>query len=529
MPLYDQFGKPLAPTPNRVVRQPKPSAAYYSAVYHSRMRSRRPFHVADASSSMGRGVREILVSMARDLMINVGEVRAIIQGLTRYSIGDGLVVSSACVDEGCANEYTDYFADWSENVDVFSGASFRVVQKIVSQSFLVDGDIGVAFVEDMNGDPKLQLFESHRIETPNRLEGKSGKSDGRVVIDGVEFDRAANRVAYWVREVRPRDVFEAEDVKHRRIPVENFMLVFDPERAGQARGVSAIAHGITDGQDLAEVLASIKMGVKIREGVAMVVYNESGVASPEDDPSLTFRSEDLPVGLGQRNPVGGDNDTPINFDLIAPGAIPRLKENERIADLQTNRPGEAAHMFLDMLVGRISAGVGLPFELLFTPRRSVTGPQVRALNVKSQICFDSHARLIETQLCKPVWRLVIGDAIQKGILMQSEGWDKVKFRRPPKFSIDAGRDSLASLSELKAGTTTMEADAASRGEDWQSIQDQRAREADRLLEQAKGLADKHGVELDVALGMLTDVTDAIKSLQSRVGESGRTALNTEGK
>ena len=512
MPLYDHNGNAIKPKV-APMRPRGPSAAYYSSAFHSRLRARRPFHVADWISSSARGVREILISQARDLHINLGEIRNILNSMARFSIGDGLKPRSKCMNEECAKEYDEYFNNWSKQCDVFSRGSFNQIQKLVSISMDRDGDIGVAWVEDSWGQPKLQLFESHRIETPGKYE------DGKVkkIIDGVEFDKVGNIINYWVRELRPKEVFAAEDLKYRAIQADSFMLIFEPERAAQYRGISSLAHGLNDGMDIAELISFAKAGVKIREGIGLLITNESGVASPEDDPSYTFRGEDIPTNFQSRF---DEDDTPLNFDVLAPGYVPRLKMNERVADLNTSRPGESFFNMIDFLINRIASGMGIPIEMIYPSKfHNPTGPAMRAIMTRAQATFDARANLIENKLCNPVWNWVIGDAINKGILRQTGDWQEVIWRRPPKFTIDAGRDSLASLAELKAGTETLEQDAADRGEDWKEINDQRLIEAQALLDNAESLKQKYGIELDVALGILTDVDSAITSLKGRLGGS----------
>lgn len=506
---YDKKYGSKVDAPRRIA---SPSAAYYSSVFHSRLRARRPFHVADWLSSSARGVREILISQARDVAINLGEVKTIVTAMSRFSIGSGLEPKSKCEHDECAREYDEYFADWSKDCDVFSRASFNQVQMLVSETIDIDGDIGVAWVQDAMGKSKLQLFESHRIETPGEYE--DGKK--KIIIDGVEFNKVGDIIAYWVREIRPKAVFNAEYTKHRMIPAENFKLVFAPSRAVQFRGISSLAHGLNDAMDIAELLAASKVGLKIREGIGMIITNESGVASPEEDPSYTFRAEDIPTNFETR--WSSDSDNPVNFDVMAPGYVPRLKMNEKIQDLNSDRPGEVFNTFVDRLIGRICSGIGIPFDLLFPNRNhNPTGPAMRAIMTRAQATFDCRSNLLENKLCQPVWNWVIGDGINKGVLRQAHNWDKVVWRRPPKFTIDAGRDSLASLSELKGGLQTLQDDAAGRGLDWSEIMDQRLVEGERMLTNAQILSKKFNVDIPTSLGILSDIDNATTQLKSRIG------------
>lgn len=499
--LYDHRG-------NKIVRRrmspSKPqrfASGYYEAVNLSRARSHEYYWgTADWRQTASKGVRDVLMSMARHLSSNSGEVRGLLKAMTYFSVGTGLQHQSLIADEGLANEYNDYFAEWSENAEFGSGKSFAEVQQLCSLAVDRDGDIGVAFVRG----GKIQLFESQQIV--------SDSPDGNE-LDGIIFDRQGRPVAY---NTRINDHLTG-DVVERRHRASMFSLIFSPERVGQMRGISALAHGINDGIDFAELMGFAKLGLKQREAIGFVIQNEDGVADPLSDPTATFRDESF--GEEPKNiEEPSEADLQFNFDVVKPGCVPRLRPNEKIEMLSDSRPSNTFGEFVDTLLARISGGMSIPLEIVWPSKRSPTGPAMRAILARGQTAFDTRANLIENLLCKRVWRWVMSQAILDGVMKSTEGWDRVKWGRPPKLSIDAGRDTADSLSELQAGTQTLEKDAEMRGMEWRSVREQREIEAVDALTRAQRLSDQFGIDISAALAMLTDTRAALDKLSGEQRE-----------
>lgn len=516
MAILDQFGNPIKAVIRKPPRSFSPSAAYPDYLYSSPYREQVPYHTADWSSSFARMSRKIAMSYGRYLYLNLGEIKGIINSITRFSIGSGLKPQSRAESPEMAKEYEEIFDEWSKNCDVHSRTSFRNIQKIVSTRVDIDGDIGVAFTKSKyTGECKLQLFESHRIGYED-----TDKKKSKNIMDGVEFDSDGEIIQYWVREIKSKDEIGGEKPKYISIPKDYFRLIYDPDRAVQYRGMSSMEHAILDCLDIKELMLHAKIGLKIREGVGMIIYNESGRASVQDDPSYTISSEDVPYYNERLNP---NPENEFNFDAIQPGYVPRLKLNEKITDINSNRPGESFHKMVHALYQRVCNGLGIPYEMVFpTQASSPTGPAMRAILTRAQSIFDARADLLENKLCEPVWCWVIQDAIDKKITKETEGWKRVNWRRPPKFSIDVGRDSAASLAELKAGTNTIKGDSTSRGEDWVEIREQREIEAKDLMERGLNLFNQYKGQIPeltvpMCMSLMSDTDAALKDIKDVFG------------
>lgn len=82
---------------------------------------------------------------------------------------------------------------------------------------------------------QLQVLEPDHIDTQ-----KDGvpTGNGGGIIQGVEYDGAGRRVAYWLFDHHPGDQhFHMTQLSSRRVPATEILHVFRLERAGQVRGI----------------------------------------------------------------------------------------------------------------------------------------------------------------------------------------------------------------------------------------------------------------------------------------------------
>ena len=124
----------------------------------------------------------------------------------------------------------------------FNGSVHSIVKDI-----LVDGEVFLLKTRGLTPPyrPRLQLIEGHRVGTPGALIG-GGYAQRSDIIDGVEIDGKGRPVAYYVM-----DGVNAGD--YSRIPADNIIHLFEPNRVGMYRGIShfyAVMNALHDLDDL---------------------------------------------------------------------------------------------------------------------------------------------------------------------------------------------------------------------------------------------------------------------------------------
>ena len=412
-------------------------------------------------------------SLSRYLYDNDGIVRCAINDLARYSFP---LIPQAKTDDPYWNmEAEALFSDWSSYADVGQRYGFEELQRLASIAIDRDGDVGIMFVRSAGF--RLQLIESHRI-------GDFLEDESRYV-DGVRTNRYGRPFSYLVSDESIYGEFFPKTQKARRIPASAMMLLYDPERADQQRGLPAIKHAINHVRDIKEILEFEKLGIKNLSTIAAVLESETGEADPD-----AWNTAEI-----------NEDASRITVNDIQSGSIPVLKKGEKLSPFSFNRPSPTFNGFLEFLIREFAVGMGLPYEFLWHPA-GITGPAQRFIMGKAQRRFNERQRLFSRMVCK-VWAMVIADAIDRGKLSPIKNWYKCRLQAPAQLTIDAGREMSQEREDVLAGLMTMREHYGKRGLDWQSECQQKSKEVKYLMEKAQAIADETGVDFKTVINFMT--------------------------
>lgn len=459
--IVDHRGNPISAQPQR-----RQKFGYLNHHYRgtevNRYRSFIYQTIGDSTLTLNKATRRQLMGYARWLYVNSGMVRGAVNDVARYSVGCGLKPQGLTE---ASQEYENYFAEWCKVADVAGVFNFYQMQKLASVRMDIDGDLGFLMVR--KDFPQLQIIESHTVENPQSHKGAH---------DGVIANKQGRPVAYNLRDGK----------NFRRISSNDFILVSDPDRVMQLRGVTALAHATDHIRDQMEILDFEKVGVKMSSAIGVAITSTGGTL---DDGQ----------GLVESGYTAADTGT-VPWDTWQAGMVPRLKPGEDVTSFASNRPNATFVGFLEHLLRDVALGLGVPYEFLVDPAKQ--GTASRFILEKAQRRFEERQDTIR-KFSNRVWSWVIASGIKRGDIPPSEGFWKVKWQAPKKITVDNGRDSKANADALKLGTRTLAEDTGERGHDWQEVRGQIEREADDLLSRAKMLADKHGVTMETAISLLS--------------------------
>jgi lambda family phage portal protein len=463
--LVDQYSRPMEAA---VATSP---SSYYNGTQRTRHRSNRSSFVSDSRTTLNKAARQTLVGFARTLYENYGEVKGAIDDVTRYSVGAGIRPQSLAGD--VATEYEQFFNEWAKNADLAGQFSFWGLQRLASLRLDIDGDIGFNMVRGGNDWPFLQPIEAHRI---------SGDKQDKTQFDGVSISPKTGRpVAYHVRQ----------DKDSKRIPARDFILISDPKRVNQYRGITSLSHAISDVWDIADILDYEKVGVKMRSAIGMVMVTKGGTT-------------DDALDIVESGYAAADTGT-VPWQTFDAGMIPRLQEGEDISEFGGNQPSPAFQGFIELLMRKTAVGLGLPFEFVWNPT-DAGGATQRAVLAKAQRKFNERGNLLDEKFNKRVWGWVISKAIKRGDLPHSADWWRVRWQHPKKITVDVGREAKESREDIKMGLKTLADDAGERGLDWQEIRTQTEAENIDLIQRAKHISETQGIDLNMALSLMSQRT-----------------------
>ena len=158
----------------------------------------------------------------------------------------------------------DNWKDWTRRgtVEVTGAHSWIDCQKLAIESLIRDGEILIHIVKgaDNKFGFALQLLEADFLDESLNKDLKNG----RRIVMGVEIDQYSRPVAYHLYK-GPNHPYGAAEYyrtdRHTRIPADNIIHLYHPERAQQTRGVPLFASVLNkiqmlDGYEEAELVAS---------------------------------------------------------------------------------------------------------------------------------------------------------------------------------------------------------------------------------------------------------------------------------
>ena len=416
---------------------------------------------SDARKELTPSVRTELVRKSRYLHKNSGFVRELVANMAIYSTGDGIRVQAQSPDPDWNRAAEEYFSYWSSRCEVTKRFSFEECQALVCRGMDIDGEYFVHKTRDLDGEPRLQLIESHRV----------GEDVGfNETVDGIGLDAFGAPLFYRVRQ---------DDNTARDIQAPAILHIHEPEWAGGVRNHPTIQHSINHVLDEMELLALEKHAVKDNADISRVLKTARGEL---DD------NGDFVVGGAAG---GNDPSDPITLQKIVGGKLVALKPDESIESFQSNRPSPTFTGFLEHLRRDSALGV-IPFEFAADSSK-VGGAGVRLIVAKADRRFSFRQMILERRLIRPVWAYVVGDAIARGLLPPVQAWWKVATVPPKRVTVDAGREAQQNRADVEMGLKTLSDHFQELGADFGEEIERRASDAKLILETAA----KHGVPVEM--------------------------------
>jgi capsid protein len=392
---------------------------------------------------------------------NSGFVRELVANMAIYSTGDGIRVQAQSPDPDWNREAEAYLALWSARCEITRRFSFEECQALVCRGMDIDGEYFIHKTRDGDGEPRIQLLESHRIGD------LFGSKD---TVDGVGLDPFGAPLFYRVIE---------DSGKTRDMPAESILHIHEPEWAGGVRAHPTIQHSINHVLDEMELLALEKHAVKDNADVSRILKTARGEI---DD------NGDFVVGAaGAANEVSD----PVSLQKIVGGKLVALKPDESLESFQSNRPSPTFTGFLEHLRRDSALGM-IPFEFAADSSK-IGGAGVRLIVAKADRRFSFRQMILERRLIRPVWTYVIGDAISRGLLPPIEGWWKISSVPPKRVTVDAGREAQQNRADVEMGLKTLSDHFQELGADFGEEIERRASDARLILE----TAEKHGVPVEM--------------------------------
>jgi capsid protein len=371
----------------------------------------------DARRDLRARDRNTMVKKCRYAERNYGLYNQILNDTVMYVVGGGMRMQSHCEDAEVGREHMEYFYEVSRKLDVTGRFSFEDCQKLITRSWMRDGDTFAAKVRNGRDEARIQLIEAHRVGDP------ADRDVPERVWDGVEFGDYGEVVAYWVYR---------SNGSSRQVLANAMMHIVDFTSSSASRGTPILQHATNSLQDMDEILEAEKRAVKDQSEVTRVLNKAGG-----------FIDDNMAAELG-----GGDR----CFSGVveqAGGKLIVLEPNEKLEHQESKRPSQTFNGFIAELQRDVTFG-SLPWDFVVDPSK-LAGAGVRLVGNKADRFISHVQQMVINQFCIPTYQYIISDGINKGLIRDDRSWYKCSVITPPSLTVDAGRESANDREDIKMG------------------------------------------------------------------------------
>lgn len=449
--------------------------------------------------------RKTLASLSNRLFMNMGVPRACSLQKADYSVGEAWLPIYQGPDRDKGMPIAKAMQSlWYPQCDTRGGMyDWWKILELSSVAIDRDGDCFWLMVRGEDNFPRIQLIPSHRCYSNSYSTTNDSELFGNLPLrDGIFYYRSGRPAGYRFNlGTDGKEVF-------KDVPAADVIHLFDPTHCEQGRGLPAFTHA----------LESLKMSLcstedeRIRQQIIsrlhLTVFNANG-APDMDEPfvSLGRKTSDPADSVSTRNFPGGT--------IYMPG-----DGQHKIEQMRHDNPGPIWDAFQDRIVrdavisvwsysvwkgsGQGTAERGEVMKC----RRFVTKRQGQ-LWYAAKRAFSWAYSVLSTEGPK-------GEKPRLPQLQNPTAWD---FSRPPRLTVDDGREVKMELDQLITGSMNMGEVLAARGINEDDFIQERA----RSVWMRKYTAQRVSEELNKAYNATIEV-EAREMFMQTANEMGAAAL-----
>lgn len=447
----------------------KETTALYDGAARSHRNPRR-YHATSANAetmfALGR-----LRNVSRDLRRNNALAANAINVIGSHVVGAGIIPTISEAKPARAKDKLKAMIKShleTTDIDVEGRHDYYGLQRLILDTVVESGE---ALVVRMMPPARIKLTARFQVRVlePDYLDAlKSGPTgDGNVIFEGVEFDPAGRRVAYWLYSEHPGGGVTWQLPQSRRVPASEVLHIYRVDRPGQVRGVPWCAPIMVALQDLHDFEDAELVRQKIAACFAVFLQG----ASPETNlaqatSGIKSRAgnliERLEPGLIQKLPPG----------ITAQSATPPIVTGFRD--------------YITVKGHKIAAGYGVPYELISTDNSDVSFISGRLGQLQFNKSID-HWRwhMMIPHACDGIMRWFLEAATIE--LNADVTRTAIKHTPPRREMIEPSKEIPAMRDAIRSGLSSLPEELRALGHDPEVILDEIAQSSKEIDKRKLGL------------------------------------------
>lgn len=373
------------------------------------------------------------------------------------------------------------FDYWSRKkyCDVTATNSFGSLQQLIFRSYLESGEVFVRKINNSFAGCKipfsLEVIEADQVdENYNAI-----APNGNVIIMGVELNSWKRPVAYWMHRSHPGDSWFAYDRDGdkrdlQRVDAAEIIHLFNKERPGQLRGVPILYSTINRLRNLSKYEESELIAARAAAsfmGIVTTPYND--LLQP---------------------PQGNNEESLPAEESLSPGVIKYLSEGEDFKSFTPNRPNSAFEGFHRNQLRAAAVGAGVSFEGASGDysQSNYSSSRLSLLDVRD-IWAIAQRFFIDNFLTE-----IYEGWLEAGVLsgyfdfpdyeLNSDRYKQITWTPRGWNWVDPQKEIQATILAIKSGLTTLTAEVAKQGGDFE--------ENIRTIVREREVLRKYGINLN---------------------------------
>ena len=406
----------------------------------------RPRRAGASANADHKADARTLRVKARALVQNVPYIWAGMDGLVAATVGEGIVPRPTGPEK---ERLSKLLKSWIKVCDADGRFDLFGMTKAAYWAMEQDGEVLVRKRTRRASDSlqvplQLQLLEIDWLDS-----ARSGTINGNQIVNGIEYDTLGAVAAYYLWDQHPGEVAVARGrTQSQRVPANQIIHLFNPERPGQGRGITRLARVIARTRDL-QVYEDAELARKNLESRLSVLA--TGDVNAMDNPaSMGGGGETQAAGIRDLGELGGGSifgmPNGMEFTVVEPKAAPGYVEYVKFA----------LHL--------IAAGMGVPYHFLTGDMSVVnySSARVRIIDFRRSVTQMQWLTLIP-KLLVPIYDAFVEHAHLAGLIRTP---DKSVDFSPPKWDyVNPEQDVKADLAEIGGGLSSFSEKLRQRGYD----------------------------------------------------------------
>ena len=363
--------------------------------------------------------------------------------------------------------------EWTQlgNCTANEKLTFLDCQKIFVEALCRDGEVLIRKIKNSKSPFgfQLQFLEADHLD---ENKNKNADANGNSIKMGVEIDKYGKPIAYHLFKKHPFDnTYPKPAQEYIRVPADEIIHAYLPQRAEQTRGVSLIA----------PIMANMKMlnGYFEAEIVAARVgASKMGfITSPDGDGYIG----------------DGEMEDTFNPTMNAQaGVFEQLSAGQDFKAFDPTHPTSAFESFTTSILRSIASGLNISYHALSNDLTSVNYSSIRQGALEDRSMFQLYQQFVVDHFINPIFKSWLEMAISTGYInlpiSKYEKFSTAINFIPRSFAwIDPLKEMQANVVGLQNGTITYADISSSYGRDTEELFEQHQREIE--------LAKQYGIEL----------------------------------